>query len=110
MKSLADMLSAGVGRPVVDQTGLTGGYEVAVDISPQDAISAARGAIAFLPREGGGGEDGGIGPEIPGASLRDPTGSSIFSAVQNPGLRLEQRKLPLEMIVVDRIERMPRAN
>ena len=40
MKSFAEMLSVGVvGRPVVDMTGLTGAYEVAVDISMDDAMN-----------------------------------------------------------------------
>jgi len=110
MKAFADLLSVGVDRPVVNQTGLTGGYEVAVDISQQDAITAARGAVTFLPNEGGSGGDSGKGPEVPGGSLPDPTGASIFSAVQNLGLRLEPKKLPLEMMVVDRLEKMPTAN
>ena len=109
MKSFADMLSVGVvGRPVVDMTGLTGAYEVAVDMSADDAMNAVRSSITLLPVDGGdgGGGRGGAG----GANLADPSGSSIFASIQNLGLKLEPRKLPLEMLVIDHMEKTPTAN
>jgi uncharacterized protein (TIGR03435 family) len=111
MKSFAEMLSVGVvGRPVVDMTGLTGAYEVAVDISMDDAMNVARASVTLLPTGGGGG-DGGAGKEgAAGANLADPSGSSIFASIQNLGLKLDPRKLPLELLVIDHIEKTPTAN
>jgi uncharacterized protein (TIGR03435 family) len=40
----------------------------------------------------------------------DNTDQSIFSAVKGLGLRLEPRKVPAKMIVVDHVERTPTAN
>jgi uncharacterized protein (TIGR03435 family) len=115
MKAFADMLSAGVVvRPVVDLTGLTGSYELAVDLSEDDAMNVARAAMSFLPMGGGGGEGGGDAGgksgAVPGGNLSDPSGSSIFASIQNLGLKLEARKLPIDLLVVDRVEKAPTAN
>ena len=103
MKAFAEMLSVGVvERPVVDMTGLSGNYEVAVDLSQEDAMNAARASVSFLPRGGGGG--GGD------AGASDPSGSSIFASIQNLGLKLEPRKLPFDTLIVDHMEKTPTAN
>jgi len=111
MKSFAAMLSVGiVDRPVVDQTGLTGNYEIAVDISGDDAINVARASVSFLPMGGGGGGEGRHeGGTAPGGAS-DPSGSSIFSSLQKLGLKLEPRKLPLDTLVIDHIEKTPTEN
>jgi uncharacterized protein (TIGR03435 family) len=112
MKSFAEMLSVGVvGRPVVDMTGLTGAYEVAVDLSMDDAMNVARASVTLLPTGGGGGDGGGSKDGgTAGANLADPSGSSIFASIQNLGLKLEPRKLPLELLVIDHMEKTPTAN
>ena len=111
MKSFAAMLSVGVvDRPVVDMTGLTGNYELAVDISGDDAINVARASVSFLPMGGGGGGEGRHeGGTAPGGAS-DPSGSSIFSSLQKLGLKLEPRKLPLDTLVIDHIEKTPTEN
>jgi uncharacterized protein (TIGR03435 family) len=40
----------------------------------------------------------------------DPPGASIFASIQNLGLRPEARKLPLEILVIDHVEKTPTAN
>jgi uncharacterized protein (TIGR03435 family) len=63
-------------RPVVDRTGLTGEYSFDVAFAPQDAR--------------------------PG----DSTAASIFTALQEQvGLRLEDSRAPIEVLVIDRAER-----
>jgi uncharacterized protein (TIGR03435 family) len=107
MKTFAEMLSVGLPeRPVVDKTELTGRYEVAVDISPEDAMNVARASTSFGPGQGGGGD----ARKLPDGAASDPSGSSLSSSVQKLGLKLESRKLPLEMLVVDHIEKTPTAN
>jgi len=108
MKSFADMLSVGVvDRPVVDKTGLTGAYEVAVDITEDDAMKVARASVLWLPTGGGGGDGGGGNP---GANLAAPSGTSIMASIESLGLKLEPRKLPLDLLVIDHIEKTPTAN
>jgi uncharacterized protein (TIGR03435 family) len=107
---LADMLRRFVDRPVVDMTELKGTYQVALDLSMEDLRNAAR--TAGLPVAGlaGGGEPGRpLGPEnAPTAS--DPSGGSIFNTVQQLGLKLEPRKAPMEVIVIDHLEKTPTEN
>jgi uncharacterized protein (TIGR03435 family) len=40
----------------------------------------------------------------------DALGSSVFSAVERLGLRLERRRAPVSVLVVDRLERVPTEN
>jgi uncharacterized protein (TIGR03435 family) len=108
MKTFAEMLSVGVvDRPVVDITGLTGTYEVAVDLSVEDAMNVARASVSFLPIGGGGGGDA---RTTSGAAASDPSGASIFASIENLGLKLEPRKLPRDMLVVDRMTKTPTSN
>lgn len=83
MTQLADSIfgSFGVGRPVVDRTGLTGKYSIKLEATPE-----------YRLRE----------PE--------PGDISIFDAVQSQlGLKLEAQKAMLRVLVVDRWEK-PSAN
>jgi uncharacterized protein (TIGR03435 family) len=106
MKTFAQMLSVGLPeRPVLDKTDLSGRYEVAVDISAEDAMNIGRAAASFGPGQGGG-----EARKLPDDVASDPSGSSLTSSVQKLGLKLEPRKLPLEMLVVDHIEKTPTAN
>jgi uncharacterized protein (TIGR03435 family) len=45
----------------------------------------------------------------PADAASDP-GNSIFTAIQSLGLKLEPRKAPILMIVVDQVEKMPTDN
>ncbi len=75
--TLSLVLSYPAGRPVVDKTGLTGRYDMEV------------------PRLQNLTEDA---PEGDGVS-------SIFAVVEGFGLKLEMQKDPVEMLVVDQVER-----
>jgi uncharacterized protein (TIGR03435 family) len=106
MKTFAEMLSVGVvDRPVVDMTKLTGIYDLAVDISAEDAMNVVRASVNFLPGRGGAGGDA-----RPGDGAPDPAGSSIYTSIQNLGLKLDPRKLPLGMLVIDHMEKTPTTN
>lgn len=77
-----------VDRPVIDKTGLTGRYDIHLEY-----------AITGAMRVNGG--------EAPDLTLpADPAGASMFSAVQSQlGLRLVSEKAPIDVIVVDSVER-----
>jgi uncharacterized protein (TIGR03435 family) len=86
MKSLADFLTRQFSRPVLDKTGLTGSYDFTLDWMP-DAPPASS-------------------PDVPnGVTLPRTPGASLFSAVQQLGLKLEPGKSPIEFIVIDHVER-----
>ncbi len=81
MNRLADLLSQRVDRPVIDQTGLGGVYDIELSWSPDLNGSA------------------------------DGSGPSIFTAIQEKlGLKLESRNMPVEVLVIDRANRTPAAN
>jgi len=40
----------------------------------------------------------------------DPGGDSVFASVQKAGLKLEPRRLPLTLLVVDRLDKTPTEN
>jgi uncharacterized protein (TIGR03435 family) len=101
MAQLADSLTQIVGRPVVDQTGLTGNYQVEFELSVADALAAARAAGMQVP----GAPGAGAGPADAAA---DPAGgTSAYKTVEKMGLKLEQRKTAVEYMVIDRLEKTP---
>ncbi len=83
-----------LGRPVVDRTGFTGTFDLRLDFTPDEAV-------AGLPRSAGTGN-----PESPPAAA-DATGPPpIFTAIQEQlGLKLESAKGPVEVLVIDHVER-----
>ena len=106
MAALADSLSRFFDRPVVDLTELKGSYQVALDLSMGDLLNAARSAGFMAPGMGGGRD----GARPPADAASDPAGTSIFAAVQQLGLKLEPRKAPIDLVVVDRLEKNPTEN
>jgi uncharacterized protein (TIGR03435 family) len=47
----------------------------------------------------------------PSAETGDPAGGDLFEAIQEQlGLKLEQRKVLLERVVIDHVERVPIEN
>lgn len=48
-------------------------------------------------------------PDIPGDASSDQQAPSLFTAIQDLGLKLEPGKAPLEVLIIDRVER-PRQN
>jgi uncharacterized protein (TIGR03435 family) len=80
--ALARMLSPFAGRPVVDRTGLSGGFDF--DLRFPELDTPAQG------RSGGPAAD---------------AGSGIFAALQEQlGLKLESIRGPLEFVVIDSVE------
>jgi uncharacterized protein (TIGR03435 family) len=109
MPALADALSPFLDRPVIDMTGLKGNYQVTLDLSVADLMTVARTSGFSIPGMPSM-------PSIPVGSGRpadaasDPSGSAIFSAVQQLGLKLDPQKQPMERLIVDHLEKMPTEN
>jgi uncharacterized protein (TIGR03435 family) len=86
LATLPRFLSQEVGRPVVDRTELTGKYDFTLQWTPD------QGAAAMTA-----GTD---------ASVLVDTGPSIFTALEEQlGLKLEAAKAPMDVLVVEHIER-----
>jgi len=93
-EGLVHLLSWCLGRPVVDQAGLKGNYDFTLQWTPDEGP----GAMAKVQTDAGPGT---VAPPLPGSS-----GPSIFTAIQEQlGLKLESTKGPLDVIVIDHIER-----
>lgn len=109
MPQLIQQLSSYLDRPVVDQTGLKGNYQVALDFPITALVNMARAQginIPGLPPGFGGG--GGTGPAD---AATDPAAmNSVFKSLEKMGLKAEPRKDTLEDIVVDHIDKTPTEN
>ncbi len=108
MPTLAQALSQFLDKPVLDMTELKGKYQVALDFSMQDIMNVARKNGATIPAGAPGG--GGDSKATPAEAASDPGSSSLFTAVQALGLKLDSRKAPMEILVVDRVEKTPTEN
>jgi uncharacterized protein (TIGR03435 family) len=106
LATFADFLGRFVDRPVVDMTELKGSYQVALELSTQDLMTAARAAGVAVPVGRGGGE----AARQPADAASDPSGGSIFAAVQQLGLRLDSRKAAIDLIVIDQVQKTPTEN
>ncbi len=105
MPAFCEMLSRFVDRPVVDNTGLAGEYQFGFDISMEEIGALARKAGAIAMQAGANpGTPARVAPESEGAT------TSIFTSIQSLGLKLEGRKSPVDIIVVDRLEKAPTEN
>jgi uncharacterized protein (TIGR03435 family) len=107
MPKFAEMLTSMAGRPVLDKTGLQGNYQIALDLSMQDMMSAAR---AMGPGMGGSGMPAPGGNPAPADAASDPSGGSAFASVQKLGLRLEPKKEQIDAVVIDHMEKSPTEN
>ena len=104
MGGLVDMLARQLDRPVIDQTGLKGNYDFDLDYTPDEGQRMGIPGMPLPPPQPGGGE-----AHPPGNP--EANGVSLFTAVQSQlGLKLEARKGPVELIVVDHMEKTPTEN
>lgn len=101
MAAVAYMLTPFLDRPIIDGTGLKGVYDFMLDISPEDftamSVRSAVNAGASLP------------PQMLRA-LDNASGDSLIHSLQKLGLTLASRKQPLEVIVVDAMQKAPTEN
>jgi uncharacterized protein (TIGR03435 family) len=107
MDLFAQQLSGFLGQTVIDDTGLKGTWVAAIDISMDDIKAMATNA-GFGYAMGGGPSSPGSTSAVPSAA--DPSGGSVYQSIDKLGLKLEKKKLPTGMIVVDHLEKTPTAN
>ena len=89
MPEFASLLRANLNRPVFDHTGLTGLYQFKTELD----MMSSPGALTD--------RDGNPPP---------PTGISTFKAVENLGLKVQELRAPVPILIVDRINRTPTGN
>ena len=116
LATLTGQLTQFLDRPVIDKTGLTGNYDVAIDLSLADKMNMMRkqgfpGGGGPPPGAGGGfGPPGGFpGGNFPAAGA-DSGVSTVMQALQKLGLKLDAQKAPGELLVIDQLEKTPTEN
>jgi uncharacterized protein (TIGR03435 family) len=78
-----EMLSNILHAPVINNTGLSGRYDAAVNISK------------YMPD---------------GSAPFDPVATIILALQEELGLKLEAKKLPLDLLIIDHVEKIPAEN
>jgi uncharacterized protein (TIGR03435 family) len=101
MAQVANNLERFAGRPILDVTGLKGRYDFKINFTPEDyRAMLIRSAIA-------------AGVSVPPQALRALEGASdsaLGDALEQVGLKLDARKAPLDVVVVDSAAKTPVAN
>ncbi len=107
LPELAGALSSLVDRPVLDMTQLEGSFDFTLDFTPDSSMSVAMMKMAARPAtEAGEAPAGGKD-----AAPESTPGPSIFTVLQQQlGLRLEGRRAPVDMLVIDHVQRVPTEN
>jgi len=99
-QNIAEVLERYTDRPVTDATGLKGRYDFSFEVTPEDyqtlLIRAAVNSGVVLPPQA--------------LRLLDNGGDPLGNALEQIGLKLESRKAPVEMFVVDQVLRTPIEN
>jgi uncharacterized protein (TIGR03435 family) len=91
VSQLVEMISNMLRAPVIDMTGLTGRYDITLNVAKYAAEMAARGqSIESAPA--------------------DPLALISMILQDEFGLKLEARKMPLELVIIDRAEKAPVEN
>jgi uncharacterized protein (TIGR03435 family) len=92
LAQLASMLSSSLNVPIQDMTGVSGVFDFDLKWVPDLSVPN-------------------VSSTSPPDAVLDSPGPSLFNVLQEQlGLKLEARKLPVEVLVVDRAERAPFEN
>ncbi|HEY2380095.1 MAG TPA: TIGR03435 family protein [Terriglobia bacterium] len=103
MRTLCKVIRPFLDRDVVDMTNLKGTYDFQLPVTSEDRIAMMiRSAV-----------NAGMGATLPPQMLRlldSASGDSFAEALQKLGLVLVPRKAPLEVVVVDSLQKTPTEN
>ena len=97
---MAAVLERFTDRPMMDLTELKGTYDFEFNVTPDDTqtlmIRAAINAGVQLPEQA--------------LRLLDNGGNPLEGAAEQLGLKLDSRRMPVEIIVIDQIQKTPTEN
>jgi len=94
MEDFASGLSLTIGKAVTDGTGLKGKYDFSLQWAPEQV-----------------GNDTPLSPNVDSTMPPDSSDPSIFTALQEQlGLKLQPKKVTIEILVIDHIEKTPTEN
>jgi uncharacterized protein (TIGR03435 family) len=102
LSKLTTMLGNQLNRPVLDKTGLTGLYDFSLEFTPD---------LSGIPMPVLAAGQPGPGPVTsPGASASDPVPDLAAAVQQQLGLRLVASKAKLDVLMIDKAEKVPTDN
>jgi uncharacterized protein (TIGR03435 family) len=112
LADLANNLGNQVNRPVVDKTGLPGKYDFNLEFAFEPGSGGPAG-LPSLPLPPPGAVGGGPAGPPPGQADSQTADSApnIFTAVREQlGLKLDPKKAPLDILVIDQVNKTPTEN
>jgi uncharacterized protein (TIGR03435 family) len=90
LRDFSKLLNLVVDRPVIDKTGTAGRFDIHLEFSRDEFTTGFRVPV----------------PDAPIPTTSDPTGPTIFTAIQEQlGLKLVPARGPVETLVIDHVER-----
>jgi uncharacterized protein (TIGR03435 family) len=101
MDAFARLLTPYVDRPIVNLTDLKGNYDFTLNLTPEDY----RAMLIQIAVNNG--------VALPPQALRLLDGNSVaslFDVVQQLGLKMDARKAPLDVLVIDHVLKTPSEN
>jgi uncharacterized protein (TIGR03435 family) len=105
MAQLVNMLSNQLSRPVLDQTGLRGTYEIELTYLADESDPIQMQMRSSMGASGGSGD-----AAHPATDANTPI-ATIFQALQQSlGLKLDAKKAPLEILVIESANKVPTEN
>jgi uncharacterized protein (TIGR03435 family) len=101
-EKLQDIAPGYIHSPVLDTTGLTGSYDFTLSFSPAGAFQGG----------GRGGDGAAAAPRPASDDVADPSGAvTLPEAIDKQlGLKLEQKKRMVQVLVIDHVEAKPTEN
>jgi uncharacterized protein (TIGR03435 family) len=105
-RQLPNIASGYIHNPVVDATGIEGAWDFTLNFSPIGLLQSAGVRVPEGPAAGAS-PAAGAGP-----AASDPSGAmSLFDAIKKQlGLKLEEHKRAMPVLVIDHVEETPAEN
>jgi uncharacterized protein (TIGR03435 family) len=101
LATMLNSMGVGKGRQVVDKTELKGYYQIVIDV-PAGVAPGSNVPVASLA-------SGSREPDQAGLPS-DPTGETLQRSLRSLGLELEARKVPIQHLFIDSVQRVPTEN
>ncbi len=105
LTGFAEVLTRFLGSPVTDLTEIQGKYDFELEMTMEDMSRGSGMMIMKGPAAAAGGD-----AANPAGDVNADSGGGLFRSVQNYGLKLDKRKAPMDLLVVDRVEKVPTEN
>jgi uncharacterized protein (TIGR03435 family) len=93
MNDFAEMLSILAGRMIINRTGIEGLFDIKMP-----RLAAANSPVAVALKEGGPGQ-------LSAAAIVPEPLPTVFTTLEQIGLKLESTKGPVDVLVIDNIEK-----